>query len=65
MKLGILLLVLAAVFLTATLVTAFAMTLFASGSGSSFLTRFWHNTLQYGWAGGIATTLVFWLLRAR
>jgi len=65
MKPGILMMVLVAVFITATLVTGFGMTLFSAGGGAGFLTRFWHNTLHYAWAGGIGAALVFWLLRGR
>ena len=48
-----------AVFITATLVTGFAATLFTSSVGASFLTRLWQNTLRYGWVSGLAAVAIF------
>lgn len=52
---------LAGVFLTATLVTAFALTLVAAPevASSSALARLGDNALRYGWAAGVSVTVVF------
>ena len=54
---------LAGVFLTATLVTAFALTLAAAPAvaSSSVLARFGYNATHYGWAAGVSVTVVFLL----
>lgn len=51
--------VLAAIFVMATLVTGFALTLLSPGSDARFLARFFHNTVRYGWAAGLAAAVVF------
>ena len=61
---GASLMLLAAVFTTATLVTGFAAALFTSSAGASFLTRLWQNTLRYGWVSGLAAVIV-WLTLGR
>jgi len=60
------LVILGAVFVAATLVTAFALTLFSSSSGApGFFARFWQNALRYGWVCGVAVAAVFWLMTTR
>jgi hypothetical protein len=60
---GASLIILGAVFITATLVTGFAATLFTSSIETSFLTRLWRNSLRYGWVSGLVVAIVFWLTR--
>jgi hypothetical protein len=62
---GASLILLIAVFITATLVTGFATTLFTSSAGASFLTRLWQNTLRFGWVSGLIVTIVFWVMGGR
>lgn len=59
--------VLAAVFLTATVVTAFALTLvMPSGmNGRGFLLRWFDHAWRFGWAAGIPVTIIFFILRRR
>lgn len=68
MKLSLWIVVLCGVFLTATVVTALALTLFASPVASaeiSFAGSVLRNGLRYGWAAGISVTAVFALMRRK
>jgi hypothetical protein len=57
--------VLIAIFLVATLATAFALTLVSSASpaNAGFLTRFLRNAYTYGWAAGLAVVIVFYFMK--
>ena len=60
--------VLIGVFFTATVVTALALTLFASPVASveiGFVGRLSRNALHFGWAAGFSVTAVFVLLRRK
>ena len=57
--------ILGAVFITATLVTAFALTLTTApgAAGASFVSRLFASALRYGWAAGLAVSAIFFFLR--
>lgn len=59
--------ILAAVFLTATFVTAFALTLNtpAPVESSGFIVRCLENAARYGWAAGASVALLFVLVLLR
>jgi hypothetical protein len=61
MKPAVTFVLLVAVFLVAAFATAFAATLMMPAPGS-FIVRLWHHALALGWAAGIGSTFVFWLL---
>lgn len=65
MKPSLLIPVLTAVFLVATLATAFALTLVspASPANAGFLARFFRNAYTYGWAAGLAVVVVFYFMK--
>ena len=64
MKRLLLAVVLIGVFVIATLVTAFALTLSAPTlKPAGFVESLLSNAMQYGWAAGISVTAVFALLR--
>ncbi len=66
----LLLVSLAIVFVIATFATAFALTLVTDSTPAqtSVVARFWGHALRYGWANGLAVSVVFaviWFLRRR
>jgi hypothetical protein len=65
MKPSVFIPVLLAVFLVATVATAFALTLVtgAQSANAGFFTRLVRHACTYGWAAGLAVVVVFYFMK--